>query len=159
MNLLIAIAIIAISLGMVAGPAMALRSSKGEQRQQSLREHARKLGLQVSVEPLPLRTGDKNRPLIAVYRLVLEKHLPASINHCARRARLDTKEWMFLRNRPELGLYEKLLKLYEQLPDDVEAVECMPHYIAVWWHEKGNAERLQQLSQQMHKIVEIQYNR
>lgn len=157
MNLLWIIGIIVISMGMVAGPALALRTSKSAQRQQTLREQARRIGLQVTMEPLPLRTGDKNRTPMAVYRLVLEKHLPNSINHSARRARLNPKEWMFLRNRPELGLYETLLKLYEQLPDDVEAVDCQPHCIALWWHERGNEATLEKLKQQMLEIARAQY--
>jgi len=156
MNLLWLIGIIAISMGMVAGPAMALRTSKSAERQQLLRALARKTGMQVSLEPLPLRTGDKDRTLMAVYRLVLDKHLPRTINHCARRARLNPKEWMFLRNRPELALYEALLKLYEQLPDDVEAIECQPNFVAVWWREKGNEAALEKLQQQMREIAQLQ---
>jgi hypothetical protein len=156
MSILWVIGIIALSLGMVAGPAMALRVGKGAERQMQLRDQGRKMGLQVTMEPLPLREGDKDRVPIAVYRLMLEKHLPRQANHCARRARLDRNEWMFLHNRPELDLYEALLALYEQLPADVEAVECRPNYVAVWWREKGNASTLQSLHNQLLAIADAQ---
>jgi hypothetical protein len=156
MSILWVIGFIALSLGMVAGPAMALRNSKGAERQMQLRDIARKTGLQVTMEPLPLREGDKDRAPIAVYRLILEKHLPRQINHCARRARLDHNEWMFLRNRPELERYETLLALYAQLPADVEAIECQPHYVAAWWREKGGASTLASLHQQLQAIADVQ---
>jgi hypothetical protein len=158
MSILWVIGIIALSLGMVAGPAMALRTSKGAERQMQLRDAARKLGMQVAMESLPLREGDKDRTPIAVYRLMLDKHMPRLANHCARRARLDHKEWMFLRNRPELELYEALLALYQQLPADVEAIECQPNYVAAWWREKGNAATLATLHEQLQAIAELHYS-
>jgi hypothetical protein len=157
MSILFVIGIIALSLGMVAGPAMALRTGKGAERQMQLRDAARKTGLQVTFEPLPMREGEKDRTPIAVYRLILDKHLPRTINHCARRARLDHNEWMFVRNRPELELYEALLALYAQLPSDVEAIECQPHYVAAWWREKGSINTLTSLHKQLQTIADIQY--
>jgi len=153
MSILWVIGFIGLALGMVAGPAMALRNSKGAERQIQLRDAARKLGMQVSMESLPMREGDKDRAPIAVYRLLLDKHLPRKINHCARRARLDHNEWMFLRNRPELELYETLLALYAQLPDDVEAIECQPNYVAAWWREKGGLNTLSALHEQLQTIA------
>jgi len=158
MSTLWVIGFIALALGMVAGPALALRNSKGAERQMQLRSEARKMGLQVTLEPLPLREGDKDRTLIAVYRLVLDKHLPRQVNHCARRARLDHNEWMFLRNRPELEIYEELLALYAQLPTDVDAIECQPHYVAAWWREKGGVDTLSSLHKQLQTIANIQYS-
>lgn len=157
MSILWIIGIIALSLGMVAGPVMALRVGKGAERQQQLRAQARKSGLQVTLEPLPLRDGDKDRTPLAVYRLTLDKHLPKQVNHSARRARLNHDEWMFLRNRPQLAQYEALLALYEKLPADVEAVECLPNCVAVWWRERGNAATLENLHQQLQEIARIQY--
>jgi len=157
MSILIIIGIIALSVGMVASPAMALRNSKGAERQVQQRDTARKMGLQVTFEPLPMREGDKDRTPMAVYRLILDKHLPRKINHCTRRARLDRNEWMFLRNRPELELYEALLALYAQLPSDVEAIECQPNYVAVWWREKGGIDTLTSLHKQLQSIADIQY--
>lgn len=156
MSILWVIVIIGLAVGMVAGPAMALRNSKGADRQMQLRAAARKMGMQVAMEPLPMREGDKDRSPIAVYRLILDKHLPREANHCARRARLDHKEWMFLRNRPELELYEKLLALYQQLPADVEAIECQPHFVAAWWREKGNTATLDALHKQLQSIADAQ---
>jgi hypothetical protein len=157
MSVLWVIALIALSLGMVAGPAMALKVSKSGERQMQLRAAARERGMQVAMEPLPLREGDKDRTPVAVYRLMLDKHLPRSVNHCARRARLDRSEWMFLRNRPELAQYETLLALYRQLPADVEAIECQPHYVAAWWREKGDASTLARLHEQLQQIAAVQY--
>ena len=157
MSTLWIIAIIVLSMGMVAGPALALRLGKGAQRQQQLRSKARELGLQVSMEPLPQREGDKGHTLIAVYRLQLHKHLPKHINHCARRSRIDHNEWMFLRNRPPLEQYEALLKLYKKLPADVEAIDCQSAVISAWWHERGGESSLQALQQQLQQIADIQY--
>lgn len=155
MNILWVIGIIALSLGLVAGPAMALRVGKGAERQMQLRDAARKLGMQVAMDPLPMREGDKDRTPVAVYRLMLDNHLPRSVNHCARRARLDHNEWMFLRNRPELEQYEALMALYRKLPADVEAIECQPNYVAAWWREKGNAASLALLQEQLRAIAAV----
>lgn len=161
--------IIVFIIASLIGSMLWVMPSPRQRYQADLRMRARKMGIQVQLArlELPRAKGETEGDILNVpaYRIL--------------RQNLDRKEkdswnaWQVLRIEtlnqealPEgwswrsesMGLEENalatLVELLKQLPDDVVGIESTPLHLTLYWHERGEPERLEQLYELVQPLIE-----
>ncbi|GAA0785867.1 hypothetical protein [Marinobacterium sediminicola] len=152
--------IIGFILASLIGSVMWVMPSPRQRYQAQLRMRARQMGIQVQLAriTLPRAKGEVEQETVSVpaYRFIrdnLERverdNWPSWEVH-----RLETIDneglpagWSWLKGQGRLSSEAKvqLVALLEALPEDVVGVESTPLHLSLYWHEKGEADRIDQL--------------
>ena len=148
-------------VAMVVGPVMLLQPSPQDRRQAELRARARRLGLIVRLETLPVQATDADAPeRLPVYRL------PAQL----QRGNGQSQPWQLLRaayrhdmhflgdwrwqgqGRPGQGVLEALEAFLPELPRSVLAVGGDSRGCYLAWTEEGGVTLLERLTELLSAI-------
>lgn len=160
--------IIALILASLIGSMMWVMPSPRQRYQAQLRMRARQLGIQVQLArvELPRARGEMDAETVSVpaYRFIRQnlerserdRWLPWAVH---RMQTLDQeglpKGWSWLKGQGSLSdnAQAVLNELLEALPDDVVGVESTPLHLSLYWHERGEADRLDQLNERVQPLI------
>ncbi len=152
--------IIAFIIASLIGSVMWVMPSPRQRYQAELRMRARKLGIQVQLArvDLPRARGEMEAETVSVpaYRFIRDNLERGERDNWIswQVHRLDTLDntglpegWSWLKGQGALSAtaQAQLLTLLNALPDDVVGVESTPLHLSLYWHEQGEADRLEKL--------------
>ncbi|PSL14869.1 hypothetical protein CLV44_10645 [Marinobacterium halophilum] len=161
--------IIVFIVASLVGSVMWVMPSPRQRYQADLRMRARKLGIQVQLArlALPRAQGEMEAETISVpaYRFVrtnLERaerdawigwqvHRLATLNDAGLP---DGWSWIKGAERLSATAQASIIELLQQLPDDVVGVESTPLHLSLYWHERGESDRLEQLHAWVQPLLE-----
>lgn len=141
--------IILLVIALMLAPIFWIMPSPRQKRQTQMRQQAMAMGFQVKIAPLPQTHRDTVRQVApspgVVYRLpwangrpVREPFQHVLVRNDNLQAAVGTIE-----------LYELLTSTLQSLPEDIVAFEYASSGISIYWRERGGAERLPALHQQL----------
>lgn len=147
-----------IVFGMLSYPILQIVPSKEQKIRIKLRQYALIKGMKVQVRHVALPTEIENthRELCntVAYQLpVINDRLGTSL---AIRSLNNSNEWFWPdQNRPKTCYIEKLLELYQGLPDYILAVEHSPCGHSFFWHEHGTEETIDKIKHNLQEFEQV----
>jgi hypothetical protein len=134
--------LIAILLGLVIGPILAMRPSPAQKRKMALRNKAISLGMTAHFSDMPTRAGRLGQQAEQgiAYRLRYRPANKAKISDWRLLNRASTGyDWEWDRNvgRPEMAGKELLQQAVRKLPEMIRAVDYRDGVLAAYWQELG----------------------
>jgi hypothetical protein len=139
---------IAILLGMVVGPLLAMRPSAGQKKKIALRNTAVKLGMTAHFSDMPVQAGRLSREVEhgIAYRL---NYRPANnVELPSWRLLNGTStdygwEWDRVIGTPGLACRESLREMAARMPATIRAVDYSGNALSVYWQEQGTEDEVQ----------------
>lgn len=152
--------IIVFIMASLIGSVMWVMPSPRQRYQADLRMRARKAGIQVQLVrlELPRAQGEMEGDTLSVPAYRFLRHNVERVEkdrwHCWEVLRLETLNqqglvagWSWRSDDVALAgeALDGLNSILQQLPDDVIGVESTPLHLTLYWHERGEADRLDTL--------------
>lgn len=148
----------AIVLGMAAWPIMHIVPSAAQKRQIAFRIKAQSLGMQVQLRrtklPQELKSQYQHIETATCYFLPeLDSELDGTFT--AIRSQNAHREWFWIHQHPTAQWINKMLVIYDALPDNILAVEQSRNGSAIYWYEKGELEAVTDVFERLQEMNKI----
>ena len=148
----------AVALGMAAWPILHLVPSAAQKRQIAFRSKAQSLGIRIHLGriklPKELNSQYSHIESATCYFLPeLDNALTGTFT--AIRSQNSHREWFWIHQRPEARWIEKMLPIYQQLPDFILAVEQSRNGSAIYWQEKGDPDIINEVNNHLIQLNQL----
>ena len=148
----------AVVLGMAAWPILHMVPSTAQKRQIAFRIKAQNLGIQIKLHhpDLPHQIKSQYSDLNTAVTYFLPEH-DSQLRGAfiAIRSINSDNEWFWLDESPDGKWMEKMLPVYQQLPSYILAVEQSQAGTSLFWQERGEETRIEEIYQQLKNCNQI----
>ncbi|NRB41583.1 MAG: hypothetical protein HRU20_24450 [Pseudomonadales bacterium] len=148
----------AICVGMAVWPILHLVPSTAQKRQMAFRAKAQELAIQVQIRrphlPPELKSQYHDVATSTAYYLPnFDSKLKGSFT--AIRSQNAPYDWFWIHQRPTAQWMTKMLPIYQQLPDNILAVEQYAAGSTVFWREQGDINTVLEIHIQLQRLNDL----